>query len=827
MSPALQQTVIHSINCYLKFCAMIRNYLKIAMRNLMKYKFISFINLFGLTVGLCCCLLILGYILYEISYDRYHTNADNIYRVERSWQNPETGMASLQLGSVAPAIAPLLENDFPEIKKLTRLLSTDNTLLRYEDKTFNERRAYCADENFLDVFDVEVLRGNPETALDEPFTVMLTEEVAGKYFGEEDPLNKVIRMDGQFEMKVTGIFEEFPANSHVHPEILISFNTLRSPDILGEEYLSSNWGDNSYFTYVLLPEHYDHKDLQAQFPAFLDRHIKDQGDKPSKSTTLTLTPLTDIHLYSNKDLELEKNGDIKRVYIFSAIALFILLIACINYMNLSTARSVLRAKEIGIRKVVGAGKSELVVQFLSESVLIAWIATILAFICTWLGLPWLNEVSGQSLTIDSLLRWEVFIPLLLLPFAVGIISGIYPALFLSSFQPIKVLKGVVKIGGGGLSFRQVLVITQFSLSIILIVSTVVVYQQLQYMQKKALGFDREHVVTFSTNDMLAENFDAFRTELLANPAITEIGRSSLVPTDRLLDAAGSQIKLGDSLAPTKADIKFVTADDYFIPAYDIALVAGRNFSKDFGADTAAFIINEAAVKVLGLKSAEDAIGKEFQYYNRTGRLVGVVRDFHFESMHHPILPIVFFKPLPPFGYGNVSVKISGQNVPAALAQLEKTWRTFVPETPFEYTFLDDTYSALYDAEHRQGTVFTLFACIAIAIACLGLFGLSAFTISQRVKEIGIRKVLGADTRTIVALLSKDFLKLVLLAAIIAFPLAWYAMHQWLEDFAYRINIPLWAFILAGSLAAIVAFLTISYGAIKAAMANPVKNLRTE
>ncbi|AHM62854.1 hypothetical protein D770_23045 [Flammeovirgaceae bacterium 311] len=806
---------------------MIRNYLKIAVRNLMKYKAISFINLFGLSVGITCCLLILGYILFELSYDRYHTNAHNIYRVERGWQNPETGMASLQLGSVAPAIGPLLENDFPEIEKLTRLVSTGNTLLRYEDKTFNEKQAYCADENFLEVFDVEVLRGNPATALDEPFTVMLSEEMAAKYFGAEDPLNKVIRMDGQFEMKVTGVFKSFPANSHVHPQILISFNTLRSPDIYGDEYLSSNWGDNSYFTYLLLPEDYDAKDLEAQFPAFLDRHIKDGGDKPSDWTSLTLTPLTDIHLHSNKDLELEKNGDIRRVYIFSAIALFILLIACINYMNLSTARSVLRAKEIGIRKVVGAGKGELVAQFLSESVLIAWMATLLAFLFTWLGFPWLNKVSGQSLTIDELLRWEVLLPLLLLPFAVGLFSGIYPALFLSSFQPIKVLKGIVRIGGGGLSFRKVLVIVQFSLSIILIISTVVVYQQLQYMQEKALGFDKEHVVTFATNETLNNNFDAFRTELLSNPAIGEVGRSSLVPTDRLLDAAGSQIKLGDSLAPTKADIKFVTADDHFIPAYGIELVAGRNFSRDFGPDTAAFVINEAAVKVLGLKSAEDAIGKEFMYYDRKGRLVGVVRDFHFESMHHPILPIVFFKALPPFGYGSVSVKISGQNIPAALEQLEKTWRTFAPGTPFEYTFLDDTYTRLYEAEQRQGTVFTIFACIAIAIACLGLFGLSAFTISQRVKEIGIRKVLGADTSTIVALLSRDFLKLVLLAAVIAFPLAWYAMQRWLEDFAYRINIPLWAFLVAGILAAIIAFLTISYGAIRAAMSNPVKNLRTE
>ncbi|WP_224998684.1 ABC transporter permease [Cesiribacter sp. SM1] len=806
---------------------MIRNYLKIAIRNLMKYKSISFINLFGLTVGITCCMLILGYILHELSYDRYHANAENIYRVERSWRNPETGMPSLELGSVAPAIAPLLENDFEVIQALTRLVSPGRVSLRYEDKLFNEQAAYYADEHFFKVFDVEMVKGNPEASFQDPFSMIITEEVAAKYFGSEDPIGKVIRMDSQYNLKVVGVFKDFPSNSHLHPGIMISFNTLKDPEIYGEEVMRNDWSNNSFFTYVLLPEQYNHKDLEAQFPAFLDRHRQDGGDKPSKYTFLNLTPLTSIHLHSKKDLELEENGDIGRVYIFSAIALFILLIACINYMNLSTARSVLRAKEIGIRKVVGAGKGELVAQFLCEAVLISWIATLLAFGFTWLGLPWLNKVSGQSLTIDSLLRWEVFIPLLLLPFVVGFFSGIYPALFLSSFKPIRVLKGVASINGGGISLRQLLVVVQFSLSIMLIIGTVVVYRQLQFMQQTALGFEREHVVTFPINTAIDENFEAFRSELLASPALKEVGRSSLVPTQRLLDAAGSYIRLGDTLAPTSAEIKFVTVDDHFIPAYGIEMVAGRNFSREFGQDTAAFVINEAAARVLGLPSAEDAIGKEFQYHNRKGRLVGVMRDFHFESLHQRILPLVFFKPLPPFEYGAVSVKIAGQQVPAALAQLENSWKRFSPETPLEYSFLDDTYAQLYQAEQRQGTIFTIFSCIAIAIACLGLFGLSAFTISQRVKEIGIRKVLGADTSTIVALLSKDFLKLVLVAAIIAFPLAWWAMDQWLQDFAYRIDIPVWAFLLAGMLAAVVAFLTISYQAVKAALSNPVKNLRTE
>ncbi|EMR02751.1 ABC transporter permease [Cesiribacter andamanensis] len=809
---------------------MIRNYLKIALRNLLKYKFISFINLFGLTVGLSCCLLILGYILHELSYDRYHRKANNIYRVERTFINPESGLPSLVLGTVAPPVGPLLENDFEEIRKLTRLLPTGLMTLRYKDKLFNEQNIYCADEHFFDVFDVEVVQGHAPTALSNPFSLMLSEEMARKYFGDEDPLGKEVQLSSQFACKVTGVYKSFPSNSHLHPEILLSFNTLKSPEIYGEEALRTNWGNNSFFTYVLLPEGYDPGRLEAQFPAFLNRHIQDDGGgtlKPSDWSRLTLTPLTDIHLYSHTDLEAEENGDIRRVYIFSAIGLFILLIACINYMNLATARSVLRAKEIGVRKVVGAGKGELVLQFLCEAVLISWLATLLAFGLCWLAFPWLNQLSGQALSIDILLRWEVLLPLLLVPFVVGILSGIYPALFLSSFKPIKVLKGVSGIGGSSISFRQVLVVVQFSISIILIISTLVVYQQLQYLQNKALGFDREHVITFNNNQVLAPAWEAFRTELLSSVHVKEAGRSSRIPTGRLLDAMGSQISRGDSLSPTKADIKYIVADDHFFSVYGIQLAAGRFFSREFGADTTSFIINEAAASVLGLPDPQQAIGMGFQYGDRRGQLVGVVQDFHFESMHQRILPMVFFKSLSQNGGGQISVKIAGENIAAALTHIEQSWHRFAPDFPFEYTFLDETYARLYQAEQQQGSIFTLFACIAIAIASLGLFGLSAFTISQRVKEIGIRKVLGAETSTIVGLLSKDFMKLVGIAALIAFPLAWYFMNRWLEDFAYRIDVPLWVFAAAGLAAALVAFFTISFQAIKAATANPVKNLRTE
>ena len=809
---------------------MIRNYLKIALRNLRKYKFISFINLFGLTVGLACCLLILGYILHELSYDRYHSKADNIYRIERSWNDPKTGVTSLSLGAVAPAIAPLLENDFEAIQKITRLLSNGTTTLQYEEKKFNEKGVYFADENFSQVFDVEVTRGNPATALLDPYSIMLTEEIAQKYFGSEDPINKTIRLDSDYTFNVTAVFKAFPTHSHVHPQILLSFNTLKDPELYGEESLRTSWGNNSFYTYLLLPDQYDPKQLEAQFPAFLDRHLSADGEgssKPSANNSLQLTALTDIHLHSQKDSELEENGDILRVYIFAAIALFILLIACINYMNLSTARSVLRAKEIGVRKVVGAGKGELVIQFLSESVLMATIAMLLAFGISWLAFPWLNKVSGQHLSIDILLSWKVLIPLLLVPFAVGIVSGLYPALFLSSFQPIRVLKGFSKVGRGGVAFRQVLVVAQFTISIMLIISTLVVYRQLQYLQTKSLGYERDHIITFSYHPAVASSYEAFRTELLSNNDIKSVGRSTRIPTGRLLDGLEAQLSRGDSLAPASADIRYVLVDNQFLSTYGIGLSAGRMFSSSFGADTSSFIINEAAASALGFTLAEDVLGKEFLYGSRKGQLVGVVNDFHFESLHQPIKPTVFYQSTGSQQYRRVSVKVSGENMPATLGHLGKTWSTFVPDVPLEYTFLDEDFSRLYESEQRQGMVFTIFACIAIAIACLGLFGLSAFTIGQRVKEIGIRKVLGANTSGIVALISKDFLKLVLVAALIAFPLAWWVMHQWLEDFAYRIDIPLWAFIAAAFVAILVAFLTISYQAVKAAMANPVKNLRSE
>jgi len=539
-----------------------------------------------------------------------------------------------------------------------------------------------------------------------------------------------------------------------------------------------------------------------------------------------LRKLTDIHLYSHKDSEIEENGDIGRVYIFGLIGAFILLIACINYMNLATARSALRAKEIGIRKVSGAVKQELIAQFLTESVLICAVATIISFGLAALILPSLNTIAEKQLDVEQLLQARVLVPVLLIPILIGLLSGIYPALFLSSFKPVKVLKGIVKTGGRSVSMRKALVIVQFSVSIVLIISTVIVFQQVQYIQNRALGFNKDQIIVLNEDPGLNESFPAFRQELLSGSSIKSVARSSRIPSGRLLDATGSQINFGNGLTPSKADIKYVEADEGFLKTYGVDLIAGRNFNGYDGNDTNSFIINETAVRILGLPSVESALGKQFQYGDRNGQITGVIRDFNFESLHQRILPIVLRNAKERNNYNRISVKISG-NAQTAINQVSAAWKKFLPNVPFEFGFLDQRFADLYKAEHQQQVLFMSFSCIAIFIACMGLFGLSAFTITQRIKEIGVRKVLGAGVFSIVGLVSRDFLILVGISALIAFPLTWIAMNSWLSDFAYHTQISPWVFVLAAVLALLIAFFTISFQAIKAALTNPVSSLRSE
>ncbi len=769
--------------------------------------------------------MITVYVLHEVSYEQWNGNADRIYRVARIF-NTSDGEKSLELSTVSPPFGYYFPSEFPEIEKMTRLLGMGTVPLKYEEKLFNEKKAFFADENLFELFPVKVVKGNPVTALKDPYTIMLTEEAAKKYFGDEDPINKMIRVNSQAEGKVTGVFEAFPANSHIHPEVLISFNTLRDSLIYGEQQLRTNWGNNSFFTYLLLSDGYDPRSMEQKFPDFLDKHMAREygGAKPSALTSLYLRKLSDIHLYSHTDVEAEPNGDIKRVYIFSAIALFILFIACINYMNLSTARALLRAKEIGIRKVVGAGKWELRAQLLSEAMLLCLLAAALALLLTWLTIPWLNKVSGESLSFQVLLQPNVWLWLLATTALVGLLSGLYPALYLSSFQPAKTLKGLFKVGRANISLRKTLVVSQFAIGICLIVLTITVMQQLRYIHTKSLGYNKDQVLTLAYANEVDQHYESFREAILKSPHFKNLTRSSRIPTGRLLDNMGASVLSGDSLRPVTADIKYVSCDYDFADTYDLELAAGRFYSKAFGMDTANFVINQAAVRAAGWKADSEAIGKDFRYGGIKGQVIGVIKDFHFESMHQSIAPMVF---LPVRSYGNLSVKIDGSNTRAAMEWLEQVWKQYFPETPFDYTFLDERFDRLYEAEKKQAGVFTSFSLMAICIACLGLFGLSTFAVSQRIKEIGVRKVLGASVKGLVLLLAKDFLKLVVIAALIAFPLAWYAMHQWLAGFEYRISVQWWVFVLSGLLAVSVAFVTIGLLAIKAALANPVKALRTE
>ncbi len=812
---------------------MFRNYFKIALRNLFKNKGYSFINLFGLTIGLTCCLVIGFYVWNELSFDRYHANADRIWRVSRKFFNKD-GSMSLHLGHLAPPFGPLLKNDFPDIEEVTRILQYTGTF-RKDERLYIEDQLFAAEPNFLKVFTVPLIAGNAETALNEPYTLMLSETTAKKYFNDADPMNQTLRLDGSFMFRVTGVFKDFPYNSHFHPEMLASFATLRDTLIYGEERLRTNWSNNAFSTFLLMPKGYPVDKLEAQFPAFVDKNMgqaaaQNEMPKPSTWTSLHLDPLTDIHLRSHLDSEIEENGDIKRIYIFSIIALFVLFIACINYMNLSTARSMTRAREIGIRKTVGAFRGEIATQFLTEAVVLVLTSTLLATGLAVLSLPFLNEALGQELLITR--RMWVVLPaaVLGLAFITGLLAGLYPAVFLSGFRPMQVLKGGLSGKGGGGALRKVLVVGQFAISAGLIIATLVVFRQLKFMQDKSLGLNKDQIVTMNFYSSLAPKYESFRNEMLSDASVRNIARSSRLPSGRLLDSFGSakaQLET-DSLEQREVDLKFVTVDHRFATTYELELAAGRNYLEDQGSDRfESFIVNEAAARGIGWKSAEEAVGKRIEYGGRDARIVGVYKDFNFESLHQEILPMIFFIPRDSTFFNALSIRIDGARTSEALAHIKTTWQNFLPDFPFDYQFLDEQYGQLYEAEQRQGRVFIGFALIAILVACLGLFGLAAFVAQQRVKEIGVRKVLGATTTGIVGLLSKDFLQLVLIALLIAAPLSWFVMNRWLDNFAYRIGISWWIFALAGVLALLIAFLTVSFQSVKAALANPVESLRSE
>lgn len=800
---------------------MFQNYLKIALRNLLKHKTFSFINISGVAIGLACFLLLSLYVKDELSYDRFHANAERIYRLNRTFLSKD-GTESLRLGHAAPPFAPLVKQDFPEVEQVVRLLEMGG-LIEYGENIYNENDVFAAEANIFKLFSFKVIQGNPDKALENPFSIMFSKKMAEKYFGKENPIGKTVKLENQFDCTVTGVFESLPSQSHFHPEALISFSTLNDDRVYGAEGLRSNWGNNSFSTFLLLPKNYDPQKLVKAFPAFQNRHI---DPKASTYSVLNLTKLTDIHLRSHLDSEIESNGDIQYVYLFSAIAIFILVIACINYMNLATARSATRAKEVGMRKVIGAVRHQLVRQFLSESILLVVVSLFFAIVLVVICLPFLNDFTQKQLSFDALLD-PVFLSIVLaITLFTGVIAGSYPAFFMTSFQPLSVFKGRIASALKNGKLRQGLVVTQFAIAVVLIICTAVVYNQMKYVKNYKLGYSKDQMVLLRAGSDSVINYDSIKQQLKANSNIVEVGRSSRIPSGRLLDSWEAYVMKGDSMAPADIGVKSLSVDEDFIPAYEIEMAAGRNFSKAFSTDkTNGFILNETAVKQLGWKNPADAVGARFGYGEIRGQIVGVTKDYHFESLHQKVAPIAMFAQTDRLGW--MSVHISGGNIKEALAHIESVWKKQFPDRPFEYEFLDQKFGVLYATEQTQQLLFGIFSGIAIFISCMGLLGLSIFMAEIRTKEIGVRKVLGASVTSLVILLSNDFLKLVLVAIVIASPIAWYAMNSWLQDFAYHTNIHWGVFAFAAVISVAIALFTISFQSIKAALMNPVKSLKSE
>ncbi|MBN1561243.1 ABC transporter permease [candidate division KSB1 bacterium] len=806
------------------------NYLKIALRNIRLQKGYSFINIFGFSIGLTSCLLILLYVAQELSYDRFHSKADRIYRVTFSGNSDRGKLFSVYTG--AP-LAAGFRQEFPEIESITRMMRVGEQVVRYGESTFNEKNILRADPSFFSVFDFQVLEGDPATALADPGTVLLTETTAKRYFGTTSTIGQILLMDDEgTPYKVTGIVKDVPANSHFDFDMLISMTGHARA-------ASTNWLNIFLFTYLVLEEGASATELEAKFPLLYDKYFtpllqsfmkiswqefKEQGN----DCFFGLQPLTKIHLHSHTDGELKANGNLTNLCIFSLIALFILLIACINYMNLSTARSAKRGKEVGVRKVLGAGRKNLIRQFLTESMLFSFLAMFIAIALIQLFIPIFNNISGTQLS-SSLFQNGWTVGLLVLTLLIGLFSGSYPAFYLTIFKPIQILSGVNKLGAGS-KLRSGLVVFQFAISIGLVLATVIVYKQLQFIREKNLGFDRENVLIIPNANRLGSQKESFRQALRGLADVINASASEAIPA-----RGGYNGTIFRATAPasdehpfeiTDADQQcrhFETDTDY-LQTMGIDLIAGRNFSTDMSTDQSAVIINEATAGVFGW---DDPVGKcvygtgmkdspEFQ-------VIGVVRDYHFNSLHELITPVIMMRG----GGGIIIVRIQGGHINETIQAIENTWKEFAPNMPFVYSFLDQEFDALFRAEQQFGKLVAYFAMLTIFIACLGAFGLATFSAEQRTKEIGIRKSLGASVQQVVFMLTKEFTRLVVVAFVIVVPIAWYVMSRWLQNFAYRTSISVGIILLAGLTAILFAWLTVSYQAVRAATANPVKALRYE
>lgn len=802
------------------------SYVKIACRNLWRNKGFSAINIFGLTLGIATCLLILLYVQHELSYDRFNKNANRIVRVV--FRAKVQGQ-QLREANVFPPVAKTLLANYPEVEAACRLSNAGTTLLAYGDQAFLEKSLVFADPDVFRIFSFPLQRGDAATALSRPNSIVVTRVAAAKYFGKADPVGKIIEDKTHgIRYTVTGLMDAIPENAHFHFDLFASM--ANNPDAA-----SASWMSSGYFTYLLLKKGTDAATLESAFPGMLNRYMGPQilqamnlsladFTKNGNQIGLYLQPLADIHLHSDFTNDFEPYGDIRYIYIFSAIALFMLLIACINFMNLSTAGAARRAREVGIRKVMGSGRPQLVAQFLAESILIALAALALSVFLVKAVLPFFNELSGRSLQFNSKEQVWLLPALLAIGIVTGLFAGSYPAFFLSAMDPVTVLKGRFTAGKKSRVLRSGLVVFQFSISIVLMICTAVVYRQLSYIQHKKLGYVKDQVLVLPAWQ-LGSKSAVLRDQLHADPRVLRISNSDFLPAGPS-NSNNFFIYTGEVSAQIKS-LRY-EVDENYIPTLGMQLAAGRNFEADMPTDSTALIVSETAAAALGLGNGQAAIGKMVLHSNdgitERFRVIGVVKDFHFKSLHEKIAPLVMTLTQ---NSGTLILKTAAINTGALLPSIKAEWTALDPAIPFSYSFLDDRFAATYRAEENTGKLLAVLAGLTIFVACLGLFGLATFTARQRFKEIGIRKVLGASVGGIVQLLSAEFLRLVLLALVIGAPVAWWTMHTWLEDFEYRITIPWWIFLWAAAAAALIAICTVGLQALRAALANPVNSLRNE
>jgi len=789
---------------------MLRNYLKVVLRNIRRHAGYSFINIVGLALGMACCLMIALWVADELSFDRFHAKAADLYRVEED----QSYSGRVYHVTVTPyPLAPALKAEIPEIVEATRVVRFGGQLFRLGEKAFFEDNARAVDPAFLKMFSFPLSSGDPATALSDPYSVLLTEGTAKKYFGSENPVGKVLNVNNDFDLRVTAVLKDFPTNSYLRFDMLVPYELLKAKGLTNEEF-----GSNTILTFV---------ELSPGTPAAaVDAKIKDfiKKRRPTSVTELLLFPYTRIHLHQY--FGYERDAAVKYIYIFSIIAAFVLLIACINFMNLSTARSAGRAKEVGLRKVVGALKNHLVGRFYSESMIYAFLALLIALALVRLFLPWFNTLSGKTLSLSLWANKGILLAVVGITAVTGVLAGSYPALFLSSFQPVKVLKGNLKTGAGGALFRRVLVVVQFALSVFLIIGTLVVAKQMSYMKSKSLGYDKEQVLYISLRGTTSQTYGALQEELRKDPRVLAVASSSHLPCAIGSNSGNVNWEGKD---PQQVVLVGMCGVDYdFLDVMKIELVEGRNFSRDLKTDaTEAFLVNEEVRKLM---NKEAVAGESFSFVGRTGRVVGVMKNFHFEEMQSKIEPLAVFMDMTDKGPQRanfVLLRVAPGNVPATIESIRKAWDVVNPRFPFDVRFLNDRIEEMYRTEERAGGLLRTFAVLAILIACLGLFGLASYTAEQRTREIGIRKVLGASVPQITALLCREFFLLVLLANLLAWPAAYWAMANWLKGYAYRTNLDATVFFLALALALAIAVLSVSFQALRAAVASPSESLKYE